>query len=112
MSRGALPPLGAFGRRGLLRHAADAALRLFSQIAGVPEAAGQLSNALAPPRGDTAADAEPLVLVRCGGIWCTVISCTGCACGGHLFRCRGCGKDYVACVADQGCWNFCLRKAC
>jgi len=111
VSGGPPSPSDAFGRRGLLRQAADAALRFFSQMAGVPEAAGQLSDALAPSPGEEA-EAEPLVIVRCGGIWCTVISCTGCACGGHLFRCVGCGKDYVACIPGRGCWNFCLRKAC
>jgi len=105
------PPSGAFGRRGLLRQAAEAVLRVFSEVAGVPEAAGHLSDSIG--RSDTApVDADPMRLVRCEGIWCHMISCTGCACGGHLFRCSGCGRNYVACIPDRGCWSFCLRKAC
>jgi len=109
------PPSEPFGRRGLLRQAADAVLRIFSQAAGVPEAAEHLHAAIAPSTPPPAAppvEAEPMRLVRCEGIWCHMVSCTGCACGGHLFRCTGCGRDYVACIPDRGCWSFCFQKAC
>jgi len=106
------PPSEAFGRRGLLRQAAELVLRIFSQAAGVPEAAEHLSAAIAPPEPAPPVEAEPMRLVRCQGIWCHMITCTGCACGGHLFRCTGCGRNYVACIPDRGCWSFCLQKAC
>jgi hypothetical protein len=112
VSRTLPPPSEAFGRRGLLRQAADAVLRIFSEAAGVPEAAEHLSAAIGPPDPPPGREAEPLKLVRCGGIWCHMISCTGCVCGGHLFRCTGCGRNYVACIPDRGCWSFCLQKAC
>jgi len=100
----------AFGRRGLLRRAADTLVRGFAGVAGVPEAAEHLGAATPASAGVAAAD--PGRIIRCNGIWCHMVSCTGCACGGHLFRCTGCGRDYVACIEGRGCWSFCLRRSC
>ena len=43
---------------------------------------------------------------------CEPISRTGCACGGSLYRCSGCGSSFQACIDGQPFRWFCLRRAC
>jgi hypothetical protein len=43
---------------------------------------------------------------------CEAISKTGCACGGNLYRCSGCGSNFHACVEGRPFQGFCLRRSC
>jgi hypothetical protein len=43
---------------------------------------------------------------------CEPISKTGCACGGHLYRCSGCGTTYHACIDGHRFAWFCQRRSC
>jgi hypothetical protein len=43
---------------------------------------------------------------------CEPISKTGCLCGGNLYRCRGCGNTFHACVNRDHFGWFCLRRTC
>jgi hypothetical protein len=43
---------------------------------------------------------------------CEPISKTGCACGGNLYRCSGCGTTYHACIDGQPFAWFCQRRSC
>jgi hypothetical protein len=100
-----------FGRRRLLRNAADAVVRRFVQLSGAEGSEALLRSAPPRPATDSGADPDnPPQL--CPGILCTPVSCTGCACGGNLYHCVGCGRNYVACLAGRGCRTFCLRPVC
>jgi hypothetical protein len=43
---------------------------------------------------------------------CVPVSDTGCACGGNLYRCDGCGDSYHACIDRKPFYGFCLRREC
>ena len=43
---------------------------------------------------------------------CEPISKTGCACGGNLYRCSGCGTTYHACIDRLPFAWFCQRRSC
>jgi hypothetical protein len=45
-------------------------------------------------------------------VGCEPISKTGCACGGNLYRCTGCGTSFHACVEGRAFNGFCLRRSC
>ena len=101
----------AFGRRRLFRQAADAVVRRFAHLSGAEGSAELLRSAPPRPASDAGADPDnPPQL--CPGILCTPVSCTGCACGGNLYHCKGCRRDYVACLSGRGCRTFCLQPVC
>jgi hypothetical protein len=89
------PADGALSRRGFLGRAAAASFAAYGVIAG---AGG--SEAFARP------GPKPC---RVG---CEPISKTGCACGGNLYRCSGCGRNFHACVEGRPYRGFCLRRSC
>jgi len=43
---------------------------------------------------------------------CEPISKAGCACGGNLYRCSGCGITYHACIDRHPFAWFCQRRSC
>ena len=45
-------------------------------------------------------------------IRCSPVSRTGCACGGHLYHCSGCGRNFHACIAGKPFTWICLRRSC
>jgi hypothetical protein len=106
-----MSPGPAFGRRRLLRSAADAVVRRFAHLSGADGSEGLLRSAPPRPVPDSGAhpDNPPQL---CAGILCTPVSCTGCACGGNLYHCVGCGRNYVACLSGRGCRRFCLQPIC
>jgi hypothetical protein len=82
-------------RRSFLGRAALGAFAVYGAIAGA---------------GASAANARPSpnpCRVRCAAI-----SKTGCACGGNLYRCSGCGSRFHACIAGRVFTGFCLRRRC
>jgi hypothetical protein len=97
-----------FGRRRLFRDAADAVTRRFAHLSGAEGSADLLRSPGADPE-DAGPDKPPEL---CPGIRCIPVSCTGCACGGNLYHCRGCGRDYVSCHGGRGCREFCLQPIC
>jgi hypothetical protein len=82
-------------RRGFLSRASALAL------AGVGAAAAV---------GRRRADAH--VKPRPCRVRCEPISKTGCACGGNLYRCSGCGTTYHACIDRHPFGWFCQRRSC
>lgn len=96
-----------FGRRRLFRGAADAVTRRFAHLSGAGESADLLRAR--DDGADAGPDSPPEL---CPGVLCTPVSCTGCACGGNLYHCKGCGRDYVACLGGRGCRQFCLQPVC
>ena len=86
---------GTLSRRGFLGRAAMASFAAYTAIAGVAS-----SEALARP------GPKPC---RVG---CRPVSKTGCACGGNLYRCTGCGRNFHACVDGRPYQGFCLRRSC
>ena len=99
-----------FGRRRLFRGAADAVTRRFAHLSGADGSAELLRSG---PTARTAPSAGPDTPPElCPGVLCTPVSCTGCACGGNLYHCKGCGRDYVACLSGRGCRKFCLQPVC
>jgi hypothetical protein len=89
------PPHGPTpsSRRSFLGRATMGALAAFAVVAGVP--------------GIARARPEP---PPCA-IRCRPVSETGCACGGHLYRCTGCHQAFHACVDAPFEW-ICLRRHC
>jgi hypothetical protein len=81
-------------RRGFLGRASAGALTAFAFVAGAP--------------GIARARPEP---PPCA-IRCRPISQTGCACGGHLYRCTGCRTAFHACVDGAPFEWICLRRHC
>jgi len=101
----------AFGRRRLLRQAADAVVRGFAHLSGADGSVELLGSA--PPRlaPDLGADPDnPPQLWP--GILCRPISCTGCACGGNLYHCTGCHRNEIKCLPGRACRTFCLQPVC
>jgi len=90
-------------RRRFLQRSAGAALAGYATMVGARSTA-------AAARAPT--DTEGPVARRRCRLKCTVKSCTGCACGGNLFRCVGCGRDFIACYSGKACKNFCLQRHC
>jgi len=43
---------------------------------------------------------------------CEPITKTGCACGGNLYRCSGCGSTFHACIQRDPFGWFYLRREC
>lgn len=86
---------GTVTRRGFLGRATAASFAAYVVIAGVAPAAGVARPGPNPCR-----------------VRCEPISKTGCACGGNLYRCTGCGKGYHACVEGRPYRGFCLRRSC
>jgi hypothetical protein len=82
-------------RRGFITRTAGAALAGFSMVAG---AGGGRASAHVKP---------PPCRVRC-----EPISKGGCACGGHFYRCSGCGSSFHACIERDRFGWFCLRREC
>jgi hypothetical protein len=81
-------------RRGFLARASGGALAAFAVVAGAP--------GIARSRPE-----PPPCAVRC-----RPISKTGCACGGHLYRCSGCHQAFHACVDGAPFELICLRRRC
>jgi hypothetical protein len=81
-------------RRSFLGRAALGAFAVYGAVAGT----GPTANARPSPNP---------CRVRCAAI-----SKTGCACGGNLFRCSGCGSTFHACISGRVFTGFCLRRAC
>jgi hypothetical protein len=86
------PP--ALSRRGFLSRASVGALGAFAVVVGAPE----IARARPQP---------PPCAIRC-----RPVSQTGCACGGHLFRCSGCSQSFHACVDGAAFEWICLRRRC
>jgi len=82
-------------RRGFLNRASAAAL------AGVGAAA-----AFGRRRADAHVKPTPC------RVRCEPISKTGCACGGNLYRCSGCGTTFDACIDRHPFGWFCQRRSC
>jgi hypothetical protein len=85
------PPLS---RRGFIARASVGALAAFGAVAGAP--------------GIARARPEP---PPCA-IRCRPVSQTGCACGGHLYRCSGCHRAFHACIDNAPFDWICLRRHC
>jgi len=85
------PP--AFSRRGFLGRLSLGALAAFAITVGAP---GVASSREPPP---------------CR-IRCSPVSRTGCACGGHLYHCSGCGRNFHACIDGKPFTWICLRRSC
>ena len=101
----------AFGRRRLFRQAADAVVRRFAHLSGAGGSAELLGST--PPRPASDAGGQPDNPPQlCPGILCRPVSCTGCACGGNLYHCVGCHRNYFACLPGRGCREFCLQPVC
>ncbi len=83
-------------RRGFLSRTSAAALVGFAAVAGVG--------------GERRASAH--VRPAPCRVRCEPISRTGCACGGNLYRCSGCGTRFHACVHRGRFGWFCLRRSC
>ena len=83
-----------YSRRGLLERAALGALAAFAVVAGSPGIARARSE-------------PPPCRVRC-----SPVSRTGCACGGHLYRCSGCRRSFHACIEGKPFTWICLRRHC
>jgi hypothetical protein len=46
-------------------------------------------------------------------ISCTLLECKGCACGGDLYHCSGCGMSYKKCFPGEKCKRtFCDAPVC
>jgi hypothetical protein len=44
---------------------------------------------------------------------CALLECKGCACGGDLYECSGCGKTFKKCFKGQKCVSsFCAQPVC
>jgi hypothetical protein len=83
-------------RRGFLTRAGGVALASVAVVAG--------AGARQPAEGHVK---PPPCKVRC-----EPISKTGCACGGNLYRCSGCGNTFHACIQRDRFGWFCLRRRC
>lgn len=98
----------AFSRRGFFARASTAALAAFAAVAGAPDlaragsAATGAADAVATDRPQ-----PPPCRVRC-----EPVTKTGCACGGFLYRCKGCGTSFHACVDGRPFTWICLRRSC
>jgi hypothetical protein len=84
-------------RRGFFARTSLASLAAFAAVARRPEVTRATSSRPQPPP----------CTVRC-----EPITRTGCACGGYLYRCRGCGAAFHACVPGRPFSWICLRRAC
>ena len=82
-------------RRGFFARASLGALAVFAAVAAVPEVA-RAGRPQPPP-----------CRVRCHPI-----SRTGCACGGSLYLCGGCGNSFHACLTGKPFTWICLRRSC
>lgn len=99
-----------FSRRGFFVRASTAALATFAVVAGAPDLAR------AGPAGGTAASDPGVASERpqpppCR-VRCEPVTKTGCACGGFLYRCRGCGTSFHACIDGKPFTWVCLRRTC
>jgi hypothetical protein len=103
-----LEPL-AFSRRGFFARASTAALAAFSVVAGSPG----LARAASPAGTEVGASASPdrPQPPPCK-IRCEPVTKTGCACGGYLYRCRGCHSSFHACIDGRPFTWVCLRRTC
>lgn len=95
-----------FTRRGFFARASTAALAAFAAVAGAPDLARAAGTADAAT-STTHRPQPPPCRVRC-----EPVSRTGCACGGHLYRCRGCGTSFHACIDGKPYTWVCLRRNC
>ncbi|MGZ4150496.1 MAG: twin-arginine translocation signal domain-containing protein [Actinomycetota bacterium] len=82
-------------RRSFLTRASGVALTGLALVAGVGR---ERASAHVSP---------PPCRVRC-----EPISKTGCACGGNLYRCSGCGNTVHVCATRDRFAPFCLRRVC
>jgi hypothetical protein len=95
-----LSSLRRLPRRDFIRRTSLVAFGLVAAAAGTPG-----NRAYGAARRTTRPDS-------CGE-FCTVVSCSGCACGGNLFNCVGCGVNNYSChIAPQDCTSFCLVPVC
>lgn len=85
-------------RRGFFARATMGALAVFAVAARTPGVASAEPGGRPQP---------PPCRVRC-----EPVSRTGCACGGHLYRCAGCGGSFHACVRGRAFTWICLRRSC
>ncbi len=88
-------PQHVLTRRSFVTRASLAAFGAYAVIAG-----SDASRAVARPVPDPCK------------VGCEPISRTGCACGGNLYRCEGCGRSYHACIEGRAYRGFCLRRKC
>ncbi|HEY1329898.1 MAG TPA: hypothetical protein VGH10_00315 [Actinomycetota bacterium] len=94
----------AFGRRRLFTHVSERLTAAFAVAVGAARAA--------PPPHGAEPPGTPDIIPSCQGVWCSVSSCGGCACGGNLYHCTGCGENFHACYEDRDCQDFCLTPIC
>jgi hypothetical protein len=87
---GWFPPIS---RRGFLGRVSLGAFAVFAATVGAP---GVASGREPPP---------------CR-IRCSPISRTGCACGGHLYHCTGCSRNFHACIDGRPFGWICLARSC
>lgn len=92
------PTPGTVSRRGFFARASMGALAAFAVVARTPGVAAAAPGGRPNP---------PPCRVRCAPV-----SRTGCACGGHLYRCKGCANTFHACVRGRAFTWICLRRSC
>ena len=94
-----------FTRRGFFARASTAALAAFAAVAGAPDLARADGPASATPSPERPQPSPCRVR-------CEPITRTGCACGGYLYRCTGCGTSFHACIDGKPFTWVCLRRSC
>lgn len=91
-------------RRWFIQRASIATLGIYAALTGASRVTAFASHG----HGTGAVTAAPATCA----INCTLLECSGCACGGDYYHCTGCNMDYKHCYSGQCASTFCAAPVC